>query len=100
MLEGLEDGLVPLYQFLPSLRDRVHVLSRLVDDLFELARIDAGALTFDFEATPRATVIADCLRGFDAQARMQRVSLEARLSESLPAVRCAPDKVERVLLNL
>jgi signal transduction histidine kinase len=100
MLEALEDGLVPLDQYLPSLRDRVHALSRLVDDLFELARIDAGALTFDFQDTRLDTVIAGCLRGFDAQARVQRVSLEARLSEPLPAVRCAPDKVERVLLNL
>lgn len=100
MLEALEDGLVPLEQYLPSLRDRVHVLSRLVDDLFELARIDAGALTIDLQDARLDRVVAGCLRGFDAQARVQQVSLEARLSEPLPAVRCAPDKVERVLLNL
>jgi len=59
-----------------------------------------GLLTFDFQDTRLDTVIAGCLHGFDAQARVQRVSLEARLNEPLPAVRCAPDKVERVLLNL
>jgi signal transduction histidine kinase len=100
MLEALEDGLVPLEQYLPSLRDRVHALSGLVDDLFELARIDAGALTIDLQDARLDKVVAGCLRGFDAQARVQQVSLEARLSEPLPAVRCAPDKVERVLLNL
>jgi two-component system sensor histidine kinase KdpD len=91
---------VPLEQYLPSLRDRVHALSRLVDDLFELARIDAGALTIDLQDARLDTVVAGCLRGFEAQARVQQVSLEARLTEPLPAVRCAPDKVERVLLNL
>jgi signal transduction histidine kinase len=100
MLEALEDGLVPLDMYLPALRDRVHTLSRLVDDLFELARIDAGALTIDLQDARLDTVIAGCLRGLDAQARVQRVTLEARLSGPLPAVRCAPDKVERVLLNL
>jgi signal transduction histidine kinase len=100
MLEALEDGLVPLEQYLPSLRDRVHALSRLVDDLFELARIDAGALTIDLQDARLDKVVTGCLRGFDAQARVRQVSLEARLSEPLPAVRCAPDKVERVLLNL
>ncbi len=100
MLEALEDGLVPLDQYLPILRDRVHTLSRLVDDLFELARIDAGALTIDLEDARLDQVIVGCVHSFDAQARVQQVSLEARMSEPLPAVRCAPDKVERVLLNL
>jgi signal transduction histidine kinase len=100
MLEALEDGLVPLDQYLPSLRDRVHALSGLVDDLFELARIDAGALTIDLQDARLDKVVTGCLRGFDAQARVHQVTLEARVSEPLPAVRCAPDKVERVLLNL
>jgi signal transduction histidine kinase len=100
MLEALEDGLVPLDRYLPLLRDRAHTLSRLVDDLFELARIDAGALTIDLQDARLDHVITGCVRSFDAQARVQRVSLEARLSEPLPPVRCAPDKVERVLLNL
>ena len=100
MLEALEDGLVPLDEYLPPLRERVHTLSRLVDDLFELARIDSGALTIDLEDACLDEVIIGCLRGFDAQARVQRVTLEMRLGDSLPTVRCAPDKVERVLLNL
>ena len=100
MLEALEDGLVPLERYLPPLRDRVRTLSQLVDDLFELARIDAGALTIELTDAQIDHVVAGCLSGFEAQARLAQVSLEARLGEALPAVRCAPDKVERVLLNL
>ena len=37
---------------LPVLREQVRVLSHLVDDLFELARIDAGALTLELRETP------------------------------------------------
>lgn len=100
MLEALEDGLVPLERYLPPLRDRVRTLSRLVDDLFELARIDAGALTIELTDARIDRVVAGCLSGFEAQARVAQVKLEARLADPLPAVRCAPDKVERVLLNL
>lgn len=75
-------------------------MSQLVDDLFELARIDAGALTIELTDARLDQVVAGCLRGFEAQARVAQVRLEARLGEALPAVRCAPDKVERVLLNL
>ena len=92
MLEALEDGLVPLERYLPPLRDRVRTLSQLVDDLFELARIDAGALTIELTDAQIDQVVAGCLSGFEAQARLAQVSLEARLGEALPAVRCAPDK--------
>jgi signal transduction histidine kinase len=100
MLEALEDGLVPLERYLPPLRERVQTLNSLVDDLFELARIDAGVLTIELQDTRLDQVVAGCVRSFEAQARRQQVRLEARLAEPLPAVRCAPDKVERVLLNL
>jgi signal transduction histidine kinase len=100
MLEALEDGLAEPDEYLPVLRERVHVLSGIVDDLFELARIDAGVLTLELRDAPLDRVVADCVRGFEAQARSQHVRLEARVAEPLPAVRCAPDKVERVLFNL
>ena len=42
MLEALEDGLGDPDEYVPVLREQVRLLSLLVDDLFELARIDAG----------------------------------------------------------
>jgi len=100
MLEALEDGLAEPETYLPVLHERVQVLSSIVDDLFELARIDAGALTLELSDAPLEQVVADCVRGFEAQARSQRVRLEAKVAGSLPAARCAPEKVERVLFNL
>ena len=47
MLEAIEDGLVPPEQYLPELREQTRLLGILVNDLFELARIDAGALTLE-----------------------------------------------------
>jgi signal transduction histidine kinase len=100
MLEALEDGLVPLERYLPPLRERVRTLSSLVDDLFELARIDAGALSLELENAQLDGIVRGCVRSFEAEARHRQVKLEARLADGLPDVRCAPDKVERVLLNL
>src|SRR2546423_784376 len=76
MLEALEDGLVPLDRYLAPLRDRVRTLSQLVDDLFELARIDAGVLTVELTDARLDHVVASCLRGFEAQARLAQVRLE------------------------
>ena len=100
MLEALEDGLAEPAEYLPVLRDQVRGLSGLVDDLFELARIDAGVLTLELAAARLPEVVASCLRGLEAEARARHVHLEARIGGDLPAVLCAPDKVERVLFNL
>lgn len=100
MLEALEDGLAEPEDYLPVLRSQVRTLSGLVDDLFELARIDAGVLTLEIAAAPLSGVVESCLRGLEAEARARQITLEARIDDGVPAVLCAPDKVERVLFNL
>ena len=99
MIEALEDGLGAPDEYLPALREQVHALASLVDDLFELARIDAGALTLELLELPLAPVVSTSLRGVEAEARLKHVSLAADVDQSLTA-RFAPEKVERVLMNL
>jgi signal transduction histidine kinase len=78
----------------------VEKLGSLVDDLFELARIDAGALTLELREAPVGRLVESCVRGLEAEAQARQVRLEALVDGGLPSVRCAPDKVERVLYNL
>jgi signal transduction histidine kinase len=99
MLEAIEDGLVSAEDYLPTLREQVRTLSMLVDDLFELARIDAGALTLELRRTPVAPLVASALRLLRPEAEARRVALSADVDETVEA-RLAPDKFERVLFNL
>ncbi|MBA2332569.1 MAG: HAMP domain-containing histidine kinase [Actinobacteria bacterium] len=99
MLEAIEDGLAEPDDYLPALHDQVRALTTLVEDLFELVRIDSGALTLELREAQLAGLVNGCLRGLEAEARARHVSLEARVDDSVTA-RCAPEKVERVLLNL
>jgi signal transduction histidine kinase len=99
MLEALEDGLGDPEEYIPALREQVRVLSRLVDDLFELARIDADALTLELRRLPIAPVISSSLRGIEAEARLRHVRLASDVDDAVTA-RFAPEKVERVLMNL
>jgi signal transduction histidine kinase len=99
MLEALEDGLADPDETLPVLREQVGVLSMLVDDLFELARIDAGALTLELRDALLEPVVESCLRGVEADARRRGVGLASSVPEQVSA-HCAPEKVERVLFNL
>ena len=100
MLEAIEDGLAPPERYLPAMHDQVRHLSRLVDDLFELARIDAGALTVELREVALDGLVRGCVRGVEASARARGVRLESRVANGVPPVRGAPDHLERVLLNL
>jgi signal transduction histidine kinase len=99
MLEAIEDGLASAEDYLPTLREQVRTLSMLVDDLFELARIDAGVLTLELRRMPVAPLVASALRLLQPEAEARGVALSADVDEQVEA-RLAPDKFERVLFNL
>jgi signal transduction histidine kinase len=100
MLEALEDGVGDPERDLPALREQTRTLGQLVDDLFELARIDAGVLTLELRDAPVAALVRSCLRGLEAEAQARGVTITAETDGEGASVRCAPEKVERVLLNL
>jgi two-component system, OmpR family, sensor histidine kinase SaeS len=99
MLEAIDDGLAQPDEYLGPLQEHARRLGTLVDDLFELARIDAGALSHELQVVAVAPLVDSCIRGVEAEARARGVRLDQRLADT-PPVRCAPDQVERVLLNL
>jgi signal transduction histidine kinase len=99
MLEAIEDGIAGPERYLAAMHEQVRNLARLVDDLFELARIDAGALTLELRNAELAGLIESCVRGLEAEAHARQVRMEARV-ENGARVRCEPEKVERVLYNL
>jgi signal transduction histidine kinase len=100
MLEAIEDGVAEPEEYIGPLRDQARRLGTLVDDLFELARIDAGALSLELASVPLAPLVESCLDGFAAEARARNVRLERRGDVDDVVARCAPDHVERILLNL
>ena len=78
MLEAIDDGLAEPEEYIGPLRDQARRLGVLVDDLFELARIDAGALALEIRSVELAPIVESCLSGFEAEARTRNVQLEQR----------------------
>ena len=100
MLEAIEDGIVEPLHYLNPLQSQVRLLGALVDDLFELACIDSGAVSIEFDNIDMAALVSNCVRRFEAEARARRIRLSSLHRGGTTLSRCAPDKIERVLTNL
>jgi two-component system sensor histidine kinase KdpD len=71
-------------------------LATLVDNLLDMSRLQAGALTIDLHATAVDEVVARALD--DLATDGPRVSVE--VPDDLPPVLCDPGLLERVMVNL
>jgi two-component system OmpR family sensor kinase len=82
------------------LYDETRLLSRLVEDLRELALADAGELYLELRPTDVAQVIRDTVDTLALAAEVQEVSLTAQLPDDLAPAQADPDRVAQVLRNL
>ena len=83
LIEALADGVAADPQtesrYLTSASRELEHLSRLVDDLFELARIDAGLLELTLEEASLHDLISDTISSFQPQAEQKGVRLEGEI---------------------
>ncbi len=104
MTEALADGLVndpaTTARYLATMRGQIAHLSGLIDDLFELAQIDAGALTLELQRVSAGDLIGEMLAGMQPQADARGVALQATVAPDVGPLYVAPQKIERVLYNL
>jgi len=104
IVEALEDGLVEdpetLARYLRTLRNETDRLSAMVDDLFELSRIQAGALRLEMERVSLSDLVSDAVASESIKAGEKAVRLEARLAGQAPDLEVSPSHLTRVLRNL
>ena len=100
-MEGLVDGLLPAnaetYQQIHAEADR---LSRLVDDLQELSRVEAHAYPLDLREADVAALVETTIKRLTPNARAKRVVLTSSLPRELPHLIADEDRLGQVLLNL
>ena len=99
MLEAVEDGVAEPAELVPALRTQVRTLERLVEDLFDVAAMEMGALTLDVRRIELGDIVSSCVQAAESDARAARVRLHASAHGPVYA-QCAPEKIERVLRNL
>ncbi len=101
--EGLEDDIFEperAHEQLRLISTHVRALGSLIDDLFELSRLEAGDVQWSMEQVALGELVHETIEAMQPQARAGRVAVRAELEEPLSAARGNPEQLQRVLFNL
>lgn len=104
MIEAIDDGVAAdeqtVRRYQRAIRAEVRRLSQLIDDFFDLSRLESGALMLQRERLGIDDVISDALEAFHEQAARAGIRLEGRVDDGLPTVALDPRQIARALANL
>lgn len=104
MVEALDDHVVEdgptVERYHHQIGTEVERLSRLVDDLFELARLQADAVTLDLERVSLVDVVSDAVASVHALASSKGVRVDGAIGDHQPEVAASPRDLTRVVHNL
>jgi signal transduction histidine kinase len=104
MVEALEDGVVSdpatISAYYANLRVETDRLAALVDDLFELSVIQAGALDLQVEPSSLNELVSDAMATAFVLARAKGVRLESHVDGATPPVPLSRLQMARALRNL
>jgi signal transduction histidine kinase len=104
IVEALADGVVEdvetTQRYLRTAQRDVQSLSLLIDDLFQMAQLDAGGMTLNREKASLSDLISDTLESFSELASRQQVTLSGEVKGDVDPVFMDVPHVGRVLNNL
>ena len=104
MVEALEDRVVEepatVARYYTTMRREIDRLAGLVNDLFELSRIQSGTLALDIESVALDELVGDAVAGAAIAASAKGIDLRGEIGEPSPVVELSTPEMVRVVRNL
>ena len=103
LADAIEDDLVgrdTRRRYLEQMSVHISSLSALIDDLFELSRLEAGDIQWSVQQVALGELVEETVEAMRPQAREKRVIVKALVDGGLAPARANPEKLQRVLFNL
>jgi len=104
MTEALNDGIVDepaeIRRYYATMRREIERLSGMIDDLFELSQLDAGALKLERLPISVQDIAAEVVDAMQAAARLAGVELILNVDSSPPEIEVDGGRIERAIGNL
>ncbi len=104
MVEALADGIVEepaeVHRYYETLGREIGRLSGMIDDLFELARLDAGAAPLLLSPVELQEIAAEVVDAMQAQAVRKGIKLTLNVENELSPLTLDGSRMERAIANL
>lgn len=104
MIEALADDMVDdpatAARYLRTAKRDIHALSLLIDNLFEMAQIDAGGLHLDRQPNSLSDLISDTMESFHSLIEEKGIKLQGQATPDVDPVTMDARLIGRVLTNL
>jgi signal transduction histidine kinase len=101
--EAIESDLVEAEtrrDYLAQMTLHLRSLSALIEDLFELSRLEAGDIHWSMQQVSLHELVSETVEAMRAQADAKRVTVAATVSADLGGAWADPERLQRVLFNL
>ena len=87
-------------EYVTRMGTHVRALGTLIDDLFELTRLQSGELEWTMEQVSVALLLEEAVDAMRPAAEAGAVSVRAQLGSAVGAAQANPEQLQRVLFNL
>lgn len=104
ILEALADGMVvdeiTVKRYISNAQREIRALSHLIDDLLQLAQLEAGGLSLEVGEYSIRDLVSDTLESFHAMVVQSQIELRGEVEQGLDTVWMDASLIGRVLINL
>lgn len=104
MIEAINDGVVhepdAVNRYLHLVQRETEHLGHLIDDLFELARIESGNVDLQVSTVPLAELVTETVDSMRVHAQDRGINLYLKCDENLQPLTLDGPRMQRVLVNL
>ena len=87
-------------RYLERIRSNGQHLLMVINEILDLARIEAGRVELDLEMVDVATLVQSTVAQLEGGAHQQTVALRTQLPADVPLLRTDPTRLKQVLINL
>jgi signal transduction histidine kinase len=87
-------------QYLTTILSGGRHLRRLVDDVLDLAKVDAGHLTLDLTSVAVADELREVVGVVESLARQKNITVTTEVKDVLPAINADRQRIQQVIYNL
>ncbi|UCD98439.1 MAG: HAMP domain-containing protein [Chloroflexota bacterium] len=104
IIEALSDGMVQdketEQRYYDTAKKNISALSHLIDDMFQMAQIDAGGLELNIDSVSISDLISDTLENFTELSNQKNILIQGKVGPDLDEIQVDAQRINRVLNNL